>query len=106
MTLKMTTVRAAIFAGALAIPLAATTSAQPPVVIGGGLVNVQIGTIDVQTGDILSSNDVQVSVNAAAQIAANVCGVAVAVLAEQIATGSPIDCTTTGNQVARFVSIN
>lgn len=104
---KVMMLRAAILAAALSIPMATTTSAQPPwVVIGGGLVNVQIGTINVETGDILSFNEVQVNVNAAAQIAANVCGVAVAVLAEQIAAGSPVECTTEGDQIARFVNIN
>lgn len=103
---RMTMVRAAAFAGALSIAMGGTTSAQAPVVIGGGLVNVQIGAIDVETGDILSRNDVQVSVNAAAQIAANICGLAVNVLATQIANGVPIDCETQGDQIVRFISIN
>ena len=104
---SMKLLRATVFAAALSVPLAATSAqAQAPVVIGGGLVNVQIGTIDVSTGDILSQNDVQVSVNAAAQIAANVCGVAVNVLATEIANNVPISCQTTGDLVARFVNIN
>jgi hypothetical protein len=47
-----------------------------------------------------------VSVNAAAQIAANVCGVAVDVLATEIANNVPISCQTTGDLVGRFVNIN
>jgi len=80
---KMMMLRVAVLTGALSIPMAAPISAQPPVLIGGGLVNVQIGTISVRTGDILSSNEVALNVNAAVQLVANICGINV--LAEDIA---------------------
>lgn len=103
---KLNMVRAALLIGALSVPLAMPTSAQ--VVVGGGLVNVQIGAIDVETGDILSENTVQVGVNAAAQIAAQICGLSVNVIATQIANDVPVNCTAdqrAGEQVVRFVSI-
>ena len=69
--MNLNTLRAVALAGALALAMPATPSAQPAVVIGGGLVTVQI--VDVIDGDVLSDN--QVSVNAAVQILAQVCGI-------------------------------
>jgi hypothetical protein len=48
-----------------------------------GLVNVAIG--DVTTGDILSN--IEVNLGVGLNLAANVCGVAVSVLAQQIGSG-------------------
>ena len=82
--------RAAVFASALSVGMvgtAATTAAEPQLVVGGGLVNLQIGSIDVETGDILSDNTVQVNLGVALNLAANVCDVAVNVLAQQIKSG-------------------
>ncbi len=86
--------RSVVFAAALAVPMAATTSAEPQVVIGGGLVNLQIGSIDVETGNILSGNTVQVNLGAALQLAANVCDVSVNVLARQFKDGD-VSCEST-----------
>lgn len=77
----------------LAFGAAAPASAQPVGNIGvGNLVNVQI-----TANNILNNNDVDVTVpvSAAVNIAANVCGVAVDVLAidETGDTFGPIDCT-------------
>ncbi len=80
---KMNMFRAAVFAGALAVPMSATTSAQP--LVTGGLVNVTFDEIDV--GGILNENTVQVSLGAALAIAANVCDVNVNVLARQLRDG-------------------
>jgi hypothetical protein len=71
---------AATCAGALAVPVSAA-SAQP--VITGGLVNVTIV-------DVLSGN--QVTAQVPITVAANVCGVAVNVLALDLADG-PVDCS-------------
>jgi len=63
--------QAVVVAGALTVPMAATSSAQQPIVIGGGLVNVQVGSIqvidDVVVRDVL--NDLTVSVGVAANSA-------------------------------------
>lgn len=100
----MRTLQAAVIAGALALPLAASTEAQGPIVIGnGGLVNVQIGTIDVIDNVEVVVRDIDVNVNAAVQIAANVCGVAVGVIADDLVDGSAY-CQT-AEQVADFVRI-
>jgi hypothetical protein len=94
-------IRAAVFAGALAIPMAATTSAQGPVVTGG-LVNVTV--VDVIDGDVLPISDVNVSVGAALALAANVCGVGVNVLATQLGSGiATCDAAIEGGQ--RVVTI-
>ena len=89
--------KAVALAAALAIPMAAVpASAQRPVVIGGGLVNVQIGSIEILEGGIEIREvleNVTVGVGVAAQIAANVCGVAVGVIAQDLAKGSPVNCT-------------
>ncbi len=78
--LKMNMVRAAVFAGALAVPMAATTSAQP--LVTGGLVNVTV--VNVANNLLRNSN---VSLGAALAIAANVCDVNVNVLARQLRDG-------------------
>lgn len=72
---------AASCAGAMAIP-AASASAQP--VITGGLVNVTIV-------DVLSGN--QVTAQVPITVAANVCDVTVAVLAQELSDGGPVDCS-------------
>lgn len=74
----------AISAGVVAVPAA---SAQP--VVTGGLVNVTVT-------NLLNNNQVgvQIPINAAA----NVCGVNVVVLAQELA-GGPVTCTSrSGNQ--------
>lgn len=78
------------FAGATA-PVAAAQG--PPVVIGGGLVNVQIVDLTVIGGDVLSDNEVGVGV--AAGVAAQVCGLTaqVGVIAEQVARTGEFTCT-------------
>ncbi len=70
--------------GAVAAPADAANQSQQ------GLVNVAIG--DIETGDILSNNTVNVAV--AANIAATVCGVVVpvAVLAEQLFRTGSFEC--------------
>jgi len=55
-----------------------------------GLVNVQIG--DIETGDILS--DITVNVGAGLNLAANVCGVNVGVLARQLGQQGVAHCST------------
>lgn len=77
-------VGAALLAGALAVPMAPSASAQ--VVIGpGGLVNVQI--VDVIDDVTVNVEDVSVTVGAALQLAANVCDVSANVLAAQLKGG-------------------
>ncbi|MBA3639651.1 MAG: hypothetical protein H0W53_10270 [Acidobacteria bacterium] len=81
--------KATVFASALAIPMATTAEAQRPIVIGGGLVNVQIGqVVDDVTVNV---TDVNVNVAAAVQIAANLCGIAVGVIAEDLQDGT-VNC--------------
>ena len=89
---------AAVVAAVLAMPLAAgPVSAQPPVVIGGGgLVNLQIGSIeiveDVEVRNVL--NDLTVNLGVALNVAANVCNVAVGVLAQDLAGDGIAACET------------
>ena len=90
---------ACLFAGALAVGVpSATVQAQGGPVIGGGLVNVQVGEITVE--DIHILEDVTVGLGVAANIAANVCGtsVNVGVLARILAAGQEFTCQT-GSQV-------
>lgn len=94
---------AAALAGALSFPLAATAIAQPPVVIGGGLVNVQI--IDVIDDVEVVVQDINVNVNAAVQIAANICGVAVGVIADDLQEDGTVRCEAITGP-ADFVVIN
>jgi hypothetical protein len=98
----MNTIRAALLSAALSIPLAVTASAQPVVVIGGGLVNVQI--IDVIDDVEVVVKDINVNVNAAVQIAASLCGIGVGVIAEDLQDGNVRCETVTGP--AEFVVIN
>ncbi len=72
---------AATFAGARAVP-ALPASAQAPV-ITGGLVNVTLV-------DVLSGNEVAVQVPVS--VAANICDVSVAVLAQDLSDGAA-DCS-------------
>ena len=93
---RMTGFRAALCAGALALPLAGTTSAQGPVVIvNGGLVNLTI--TDLIENIVIQ--DINVNVNAAVQIAANVCNVAVGVIAEDVLDGGGATCETAEQRV-------
>ena len=75
--------------GALAVPAAAEAQG-PPVVIGGGLVNVQV--VDVIDDIVISDNNVGVGV--AAGVAAQVCGteVQVGVLSQLLARGGQFAC--------------
>ena len=73
--------------GTLALAPAVPAMAQGPVVTGG-LVNVTVTDV---ANDVLSNDNI--GVGAALNVAANVCGVGVNVLASQIGQGGPIDCT-------------
>ena len=64
---------------------AAPASAKPD---QAGLVNVAIG--DISTGDILS--DITIPVNAAVNLAANVCGVSVDVITADLAPDGIANC--------------
>jgi len=75
--------------GTLALVPAIPAMAQGPVVTGG-LVNVTVTNL-LNNDTILSKNNVGVGV--AAQIAANVCGVSVGVLASAVGQNAPVDCT-------------
>ena len=82
-------VAAATLVGGLAFGTLGLSSAASAQVITGGLVNVTIT-------NLLNNNQVavQIPVNAAA----NVCGVSVAVLAQELTSG-PVNCTSrSGNQ--------
>jgi hypothetical protein len=79
----------------MGLMMSATSMAQRQ----AGLVNVNISQIDVETGNILSDNTVQVSVGAALAIAANICGVAVNVLAVDLGQQGETTCkNATGDQ--------
>lgn len=76
------------------VAVAAPASAQP--LVTGGLVNVTVS--DIETGDILSEN--QVSLGAALGIAANICDVNVNVLAQQLRDGgATCESEASGQQV-------
>jgi hypothetical protein len=94
--LRLAVASIALSAATLAVPavVASSASAAPVVQAAGGLVNVQVGIGDVTITDL-------VDVNAAVPIgvAANVCGVSVAVLAEQLGT-APVTCDIAQNQRA------
>lgn len=68
---------AATFAGALIVPSHAASAAPP--VVTGGLINVTIV-------DVLSGN--QVTVQVPVSVAANICDVSVAVLAQDLSDGA------------------
>jgi len=75
--------------GTLALAPAVPAMAQGPVVTGG-LVNVTVTDL-LNNDTILSYNNVGVGV--AAQVAANVCGVSVGVIASAVGQGAPVNCT-------------
>lgn len=83
----------AIAAGAVLISAPAFAQQQ------GGLVNVNVSDIDVELTRIISDNNItaQIPVNAIVSvpigIAANVCNVSAAVLAQQAAGAAPCDAT-------------
>lgn len=87
---RLTTILAAAL---LALPLTAAPglAAQQQ----SGLVNVQIG--DIETGDILS--DITVNVGVGLNLAANVCGVNVGVLARQLGQQGVATCSTDDQEV-------
>ena len=84
--------RSSCVALALLIPTAASMSAQGgPIVIGnGGLVNVTI----VDVIDDITIRDINVNVAAAVNIAANVCNVAVGVIADDLLEDGQYTCST------------
>ena len=100
---NMNMLRAALFAGALSVSMAATTSAQPPVVVSGGLVNVTV--VDVIDDIEVTVQDINVTVAAALQLAANVCDVSVNALAQQLKGGSA-SCDTAIEDGTRIVTIS
>ena len=93
---KMKILGAAVFAATSAVTMASAPVSAQRVVGGGGLVNVQVGSIeiidDVEVRNVL--NDLTVSIGVAANIAANVCGVTVGVIARDLARGGEVACET------------
>jgi hypothetical protein len=83
----------------LAVTAALTTSLVTAPVAAqqrqSGLVNVQVG--DITTGDILS--DIDVNVGVGLNLAANVCGVAVGVLASQLGQTGVAQCDNGAQEV-------
>lgn len=92
----MRMIGAAVVAAALAIPVTTTPSSAQVVVGPGGLVNVQVGSIEIIDDVVVRNvlNDLTVSVGVAANIAANVCGVNVGVLSSDLARGADFACET------------
>jgi hypothetical protein len=89
MTRTKRTLAAVAVGGALAaVPVAPALAAGP--VVTGGLVDVTVTNL-LNNDTILSNNNVGVGV--AANVAANVCGIAVNVLATQLASGQNVNCT-------------
>lgn len=82
------------------VAISTPASAAPPVFAGGNLVNVQV--TDVLNGLTVTVQDINVTVAAAANIIAQICGtqIPVAVLATQVvATDGEFACdATTGTQ--------
>jgi hypothetical protein len=76
---------ASLFAAALmSVTAAAPASAQPIVIVPGGLVNITIiDAVDLE----------QVNVQVPIGVAVNVCDVTVAILAEDVANDESTDCT-------------
>lgn len=103
MMTNMKMLRAAVIAVALSIPMAATTSAQPPVVIGGGLVTVQI--TDVLNDNTVTVQDINVNVGVALQLAATLCDTSVNLLSQELKGGSTT-CSTAIEDGIRTVTIN
>lgn len=100
---NMNMLRAALCAGALSVSMAATTSAQPPIVVGGGLVNVTV--VDVIDDLTITVQDINVTAGVALQLAASVCDVSVNALAQQLKGGSA-SCETAIEDGTRIVTIN
>ena len=94
---------AAMIAGALSVPMATTAAAQPPIVVGGGLVNVQV--TDVLNGLTVTVEDINVTVGVALNLAANVCDVSVNVIADQLKTGGA-ECDNLVDGTGQIVTIN
>ena len=84
----------AVIASCLSIGLATPASAAQPVAVGN-LVNVQITNTNV-----LNNNDVDVDIAAQVPIsvAANICGIDVAVLSADLADGEATCTSRSGNQ--------
>jgi hypothetical protein len=101
MMITMKTVKASACAFLLSLGLATAIPTPAEAQLQSGLVNVTVG--DIETGDILSNNNVVVG--AAAEIAANVCGIAVnpAVLSLQLVGGGVFKCE--NQQQGKFVQI-
>lgn len=98
----------AIAAGAVLISTPALAQRQ------SGLVNVNVSDIDVDLRRIISDNNItaQIPVNAIVAvpigIAANVCNVSAAVLAQQAAGAAPCDATNetaTDNEIASLARV-
>src|SRR5215211_6046293 len=100
---RLNLIRAALCAGALSVSLATTTEAQRPIVIGAPLVNVQI--VDVIDDVTVNVEDINVTVGVAANIAANICGVAVGVIAQDLQDGTAT-CDTVVDGTGQIVTIN
>jgi hypothetical protein len=83
---------AVALAGALALAPVVAANAQP--VITGGLVNVVVG-------DVTILEDVRL--NVALAVAANVCGVAVNVLAQQVGQEGPVTCETATGEIVQII---
>ena len=94
MTRTKRTLAALATTGTLALAPAVPAMASP--VVTGGLVNVTLTDIANNTTVTLLNN---VNVGVAAQVAANVCGVGVNVLASQLGTSGPVSCTTTTGDI-------
>lgn len=94
--------QAAALAGLLAFPLGTSVAAQPPVVIGGGLVNVQI--VDVIDDITVNVEDINVALSVGLQLAANVCDVSVNVLARQL-RGGGATCDSVVEGTGSYVTI-
>ena len=88
MTRTKRTLAALATTGTLALAPAVPAMASP--VVTGGLVNVTVTDI-ANNNNVLDSNNI--AVGAALQVAANVCGVTVNVLASQLGSSGPISCT-------------
>lgn len=89
--MKRGIIAAGALAGALTLGVATPASAQP--IITGGLVNVVVG-------DVTVLEDVRIGV--ALSVAANVCGVAVNVLASQVGTG-PVTCDAPTGDIVQII---
>lgn len=80
---------------ALAFAAPSTAEAQGPIVTGG-LVNITVTNV-LNNNEIITDNNVALGV--ALNLAANICGVTVNVLATQLGTGGPVSCQTASQAV-------